>query len=84
MVQLTIKAYDKDIKDAYLKFVKGLFAMRRKTVFNNMVMHLGMAKEDALKLLDLAKVDAGARAETLSKEDFIRLAKAQISLTDFK
>lgn len=80
VVQLMIKAYDKAIKETYLSFVKGLFGMRRKTVYNNMTMHMKLEKEKALQLLELAKVDAGARAETLSKEDFIRLAQAHLFL----
>jgi 16S rRNA (adenine1518-N6/adenine1519-N6)-dimethyltransferase len=82
VVQINIKPYEADLKDAYLSLVKGLFAMRRKTVYNNLVMHMGMEKEKALALLDLARIDAQLRAETLAKEDFLRLAQTHLFLLE--
>lgn len=77
VVYLDITGYDESIKEPYLQFVKGLFSMRRKTVFNNLVMQMEYSKECAAELLNEAKISPQRRAETLSREDFIRLAKIQ-------
>lgn len=78
---IRLKRIDSDgsIRKEYLGFVKGLFQMRRKTVYNNLTMGMGYTKAEAEKLLGAAGIDAGVRAETLGKEDFIRLAKASKS-----
>jgi 16S rRNA (adenine1518-N6/adenine1519-N6)-dimethyltransferase len=76
LVKITTADYNAEIKDLYLRFVKGLFAMRRKTVLNNLVMHMGYSKKSANKLLELSGIEPARRAETLSKEDFIRICHA--------
>ncbi len=75
VVRFDIKEYDSSIKDPYLKFVKGLFAARRKTVFNNLVHNMGFEKDKALELLEKSGINPKSRAETLSADDFMRLAK---------
>ena len=56
----------------YARTVKALFAMRRKTVQNNLKAMLGA--EEASAALELAGIDPKARAETLSPEIIARLA----------
>jgi 16S rRNA (adenine1518-N6/adenine1519-N6)-dimethyltransferase len=51
------------------------FAERRKTM-RNALRRLGVEREDADRLLEASGIDASARAETLSLEDFARLAEA--------
>ena len=51
------------------------FAERRKTM-RNAVRRLGIDGDDADRLLSAAAVDPSARAETLSLEDFARIAEA--------
>ena len=57
----------------YARTVKALFAMRRKTVQNNLKAMLGA--EEASAALELAGIDPKARAETLSPETIARLAE---------
>lgn len=58
----------------YRQVVSGLFAMRRKTVRNNLKNALGLNNTQAEALLHEADIDPAARAEMLSPEDFARLA----------
>jgi 16S rRNA (adenine1518-N6/adenine1519-N6)-dimethyltransferase len=51
------------------------FAERRKTM-RNALRRLGIDGDDADRLLAGAAVDPSARAETLSLEDFARIAEA--------
>jgi 16S rRNA (adenine1518-N6/adenine1519-N6)-dimethyltransferase len=51
------------------------FAERRKTM-RNALRRLGIGGDDAGRLLATAAIDPSARAETLSLEDFARIAEA--------
>jgi len=57
----------------FRRIVKVSFSMRRKTIQNNLKALLG--KEEALKLLEMAGVDPGLRAEQLPPEKFVRMAE---------
>ena len=73
VIQLTpSKTMDVERK-IYARTVKALFAMRRKTVQNNLKAMLGA--EEASAALELAGIDPKARAETLSPETIARLAE---------
>ena len=63
-------------RGAYAKMVRGLFAMRRKTIANNLKASFGIKGEDAARILSAAGVEGGRRAETLSPAEFGRLANA--------
>lgn len=58
----------------FRRIVKVSFAMRRKTIFNNLKPFLG--EGEALKLLELSDVDPGLRAEQILPERFIKMAEA--------
>lgn len=75
VVQLSVKrkAGGED-DDAYLKTVKSLFAMRRKTVKSNLRQSFGLAVEAAADVLKEAGIDENARAEMLSVNDFEKVA----------
>lgn len=60
-------------RKAYARTVKALFAMRRKTVLNNLKALCGA--EAARAALKNAGIDPAARAETLSPETIARLAE---------
>ncbi len=60
---------------AYLRTVRGLFAMRRKTVLNNLRAGWNIDGDAAARILRKADIDPGARAEQLGKEDFASLAR---------
>ncbi len=76
MVQLTVKRKSGgEEEDAYLKTVKGLFAMRRKTVKSNLRQSFGLSAETAADVLREAGIDENARAEILSVKDFEKIAR---------
>lgn len=66
-------------REAYVKVVRGMFAMRRKTIYNNLVKTLGVPKDMATKVLESTGLDASQRAEMLSVDDFIALTGALLS-----
>lgn len=63
---LDVKFFDRVVKVA--------FSQRRKTIANSLAANFG--KEVALRALNDAGIDSGLRAERLSLEDFVRLAKS--------
>ena len=60
----------------FRRVVKACFAQRRKTIANNLVAGLTLTREEAVAHLKQAGIDPTARAETLSGEQFKRLADA--------
>jgi len=84
VVQLTVnrKAGGED-DDAYLKTVKSLFAMRRKTVKSNLRQSFGLSAESAVDMLQEAGIDENARAEMLSVNDFAKIASALKKETNY-
>ncbi len=66
------------VKDEKTLFtlVKKAFAMKRKTLVNNLSAGYGMSKPDAETLITSIGLKPTARAEELSKEQFIALADA--------
>lgn len=59
----------------FLKLVKGAFAMRRKTLVNNLIAAFPFSRDEALKLMEQAGIGAQARAEELTIADFCRLSE---------
>ncbi len=57
--------------------VLAAFGQRRKNLANALAAGLGIAAERARSLCDSAEVDPGRRAETLTIEEFARLARTQ-------
>ena len=58
------------------KLVRAAFAMRRKTLVNNLAASFGMPKQQAADLVTACGFPADVRGERLSLDDFIRLAGA--------
>lgn len=58
----------------FFQCVKAGFAQRRKTLLNSLASAGGMEKEKIKGILERAGIDPGRRAETLSIEEFGRLA----------
>jgi len=56
--------------DALIDLISTAFRMRRKKLVNNLTTY---PREDVLAALERANIDAGARAEELSLDDFARL-----------
>lgn len=59
----------------FARLVRNAFAMRRKTLLNNLVSGFSLNREQAAACLDAAGLSAQARAEELSLEDFAGLAR---------
>lgn len=76
VVQLTVnrKSSDQGDADDYLKTVKGLFAMRRKTVKSNLRQSFGLSMEVAERVLKEAQIDENVRAETLGVSQFEKIS----------
>ena len=58
----------------FLRCVKAGFAQRRKTLLNSLAAGSGMDKDHVRKILETAGIDPGRRAETLTVEEFGRIA----------
>ena len=65
-------------EEIYFKVVKAAFAQRRKTLLNSIVNSnvLGITKEEAEKILLSAGIDPKRRGETLSMDEFAKIANA--------
>ncbi|MBR5301839.1 MAG: ribosomal RNA small subunit methyltransferase A [Clostridia bacterium] len=57
-----------------LRLIKGAFAMRRKTLVNNLIACFPLDRSQAALALEAAGLDAQSRAESLSVEQFCLLA----------
>ena len=63
----------KDEKE-FFRCVRAGFAQRRKTLLNSLSSAGGIEKAKAREILDLAGIDPGRRAETLTVEEFAKIA----------
>ena len=57
-----------------LKLIKGAFAMRRKTLVNNLIACFPLDREQAAACIEAAGLNVQCRAESLSIEQFCLLA----------
>lgn len=63
------------LRETYVRVVRALFSMRRKTVLNNVKAGFSLNAEAAAEALGKAGIPLTARAEQLKKEDFAALAR---------
>ena len=63
-------------RERYTKTVRGMFAMRRKTLANNLKSSFGITGDAAAGIFSAADIDPKRRAETLSAQEFANLAQA--------
>ena len=61
-------------EEIFTRLVRSAFAMRRKTLLNNLVSGFSLNREQAAACLAAANLSAQARAEELSLADFAGLA----------
>lgn len=66
--------YSLENESVFLRLIKGAFAMRRKTLVNNLVAAFQLDRQQASQVLKDAGIGAQARAEELSIEAFCRLS----------
>jgi 16S rRNA (adenine1518-N6/adenine1519-N6)-dimethyltransferase len=60
----------------FFQLVKAGFGQRRKTLLNALGAGLQLSREETQQLLERADIDPGARAQTLSLDDWHRLYRA--------
>ena len=65
-----------EVKDEqmFFKVAKAAFAMRRKTMANNLIASFCINREDAEKWLSMCGLEKNVRGETMSLQDFANLA----------
>lgn len=69
----------KALEEEFFRFVKGGFSMRRKNLFNSLAGLFDGNKDQVRAFLQEAGIDGIRRGETLSKEEYIALAKLKRS-----
>lgn len=71
-----------DVKDEalFFKVAGAAFAMRRKTMENNLIATFRISREEAGKWLEACGIEPGRRGETLSLADFAALANFRSEL----
>ena len=76
VVKITFRRDKYDIADRALfrKTVKAAFAMRRKTLLNNLMVGFKLTRAQAEGLLDACSLASNARGEELSTAQFVQLA----------
>lgn len=76
IVRIDLDDKYKDVDKARVKkIIRAAFAMRRKTLVNNLMKGLGVSREAACSALNLIGVDEKARGETLDIEQYIKLSQ---------
>lgn len=75
LVRREISPFPETDEHVFLKLIKAAFAMRRKTLVNNLVSGFSIDRSAACACLEKAQIPVQVRAEMLSIEDFCRLAK---------
>lgn len=67
--------YGKEDKTKVKKLIRAAFAMRRKTLANNLSSAFAMSKDKAAEAIEKAGFSPSVRGETLSVDDFVNLSK---------
>ncbi len=66
----------------FFRVAAAAFAMRRKTMENNLIASFRISRDRARRLLDQCGIPAGARGETLAMADFAALADAMMKTNE--
>lgn len=77
------KPYAAENEALFLRLVRGAFAMRRKTLVNNLMSCFSLSRAQAAEALERAGLDPQCRAETLSIEQLCRLSDVMGSMISF-
>lgn len=68
------KEFEASDEALMLKLIKGAFAMRRKTLVNNLIAYFPIDREKAASAIEAIGLNAQCRAEELSIADFCKLS----------
>ncbi|NCA67198.1 MAG: ribosomal RNA small subunit methyltransferase A [Clostridia bacterium] len=69
-----VNKYPQEIVTLTKKVIKAAFAMRRKTLVNNLMQGLGLSRENAENVLTATGMPLNIRGETLNADNFVKLA----------
>ena len=72
------KPVDAEDEGMFFRVAAAAFAMRRKTMENNLIASFQVSREKAREWLDNCEIAPGARGETLSLQDFAALSNEMI------
>ncbi|MBO4392169.1 MAG: 16S rRNA (adenine(1518)-N(6)/adenine(1519)-N(6))-dimethyltransferase RsmA [Clostridia bacterium] len=61
-------------RETFFKVIRAAFAMRRKTLVNNLSSGFAITKSEAAEILSSLSIPVSARGETLGIEDFARIS----------
>ena len=73
VVRIDVDKNKWQVDDKCLNFIKNSFAMKRKTLQNNLSKSYGIEKNKIVQVLALSEIEPLARAENLSTEQFVKL-----------
>jgi 16S rRNA (adenine1518-N6/adenine1519-N6)-dimethyltransferase len=71
-----------DRRDAFSRFVQSIFAYRRKTILKSLMMAKSISRENLEPLLKRCAIEASARPQNLSAEQYVTLFHALVEMTD--
>jgi len=74
LVRHEVKPFEAEDEALLLRLIKGAFAMRRKTLVNNLVGCFQIDRQQASAVLEAAGLSLQCRAETLSIKEFCQLS----------
>ena len=74
-IDMNRNKFDISNRKLFRKTVKTAFAMRRKTLVNNIMVGFGVDRNKAERLLRDSNLDVSCRGEELSVEQFVDLYK---------
>ncbi len=73
-LELKLDKYDINNREFFVNFIHNCFAMRRKTLVNNISTKYGISKEEVVKILTSINLDCMIRPENISIEEYVKLA----------
>lgn len=78
IVTITMNRNKYDIRNVSTlkKLIKSAFAMRRKTLANNLKKDFNLSNDKLEKLFEVTNIDSGIRGEALNPEQFVQIANA--------
>ncbi len=80
LIRRDAPAFDAGNEAVFQRLIKGAFAMRRKTLVNNLITVFSMTRDDAASLLEKMGLKSSVRAEALTIEQLCELSR---ELTSF-
>ena len=73
-LELKLDKYNINNREFFINFVHNCFAMRRKTLVNNISTKYNISKEEVGKILTLCNLNIMIRPENISIENYVNLA----------